>query len=365
MDPEPSNAAPRRVLRVYSEMLPYEALLEPRTLRLLAAYEIELVLAVRPWDVARLPEVARALRDIGVPLSVWPMLADDAGRWASVHNAAAFAELVRAICDTLEAAAAPAVDVLFDLEPPFQQAKGLADLGAGNALKATLVEPDRLSRIAAGLGRNRGRDEAAAALLARAVKELDARGLATSIAVWPLVALDPPGRRSWQSLLGTPVDELEASHVSVMMYTTILEGWSRGTLRRGDTQALLAAATARAVRRWGDRAGISLGCVGTGAFADEPVYRTPRELAEDVAIARAAGATKLSLFDLAGVLAREPAEAWLDAFVHGSPEPKGALRDGPNAGDLERRIRIEVGSWRVRAARTLARAATSALGRWR
>jgi hypothetical protein len=104
------------------------------------------------------------------------------------------------------------------------------------------------------------------------------------------------------------------------------------------------------VRRWGEHAGISLGCVGTGAFADEPTYRAPSELAEDVTIARAAGCDRLSLFDLGGVLAREPAEAWLDAFVHGEPMP----------GFSARRV-----SKRVHAARTLARAATWALGRSR
>ena len=177
----------------------------------------------------------------------------------------------------------------------------------------------------------------------RRVAELHARGIATASAVWPLVALDPPGARGWQALLGTPVDALATGRVSVMMYTSILEGWSRGAIRRRDATALLAAASARVASRWGPSAGMSLGCVGTGALLDEPIYRAPSELAEDVALARAGGCVDLSLFDLGGVLGREPAEAWLDAFAHGAEM-------------IDART-----SKRVRAARRLARLATWAL----
>jgi hypothetical protein len=329
------------VRRVYSETLPYADLVRRRTIGLLSRYGLELVLAVRPWDARDLPDVARALRDAGVPLSIWPMLSDEQGRWASVHNAPEFSRLTLSVCDELEAAGAPPCDVLFDLEPPFAQARSLAQLGAARS-----KGPEGLTRLASGLSRSSPLAfDSASLALSRAVGEIHSRGIATSMAVWPLVALDPPGEKGWQSLLGTPVDALGTGHVSVMMYTSILEGWSRGTLRRRDTTALLAAATARTVRRWGSQAGISLGCVGTGAFEDEPTYRDPNELAEDAAVARGSGCERLTLFDLGGVLAREPAEAWLEAFVSA-----GEVTSGPT-------------SKRVRAARTLARAATWALGR--
>jgi hypothetical protein len=329
--------------RVYSELLPYADLVRPRTLGLLSRYGLELVLAVRPWDEPALPDVARALRDAGVPLSIWPMLSDDRGRWASVHNAEEFSRLALSVCDALEAVGARPRDLLFDLEPPFAQARALAALGA-----ARTPSPEGRERFASGLGRpSTPVFEAASQVLSRAVGEIHARGIATSLAVWPLVALDPPGERAWQSVLGTPVDALgtgHVSHVSVMVYTSILEGWSRGALRRRHTTALLAAAAARTVRRWGPQAGISLGCVGTGAFHDEPTYRDPSELAEDAAIARASGCAKLTLFDLGGVLSREPAEAWLDAFASSGEAP--ALP----------------ASRRVHAARRIARAVTWALG---
>jgi hypothetical protein len=329
-------------LRIYCETLPLEDVVRPRTIALLERYALEIVLAVRPWDVDGLPRVARALSEGGVTLSVWPMLSDEDGRWASAHNAEAFASLVERIIDALAARELVPRDVLLDLEPPFKQARALTpDPGATGLFRlargvARPVSPARMSEAEARLG--------------RVISDLRAKSITTSLAVWPPVALDPPGERGWQTLLGTPIDGLAADHVSVMLYTSILEGWSRGALRRRDVMALLARGTERVVRRFGERAGVSLGCVGTGAFEHEPIYRTPAELAADVAIARSMGCTRLALFDLGGVLAREPAEAWLDAFT--------------KASDADLAPPIHFGK-RVTAARTLARAATWALGRRR
>lgn len=338
-------------LRVYCETLPYEAVTRPRTIALLRRYDVELVLAVRPWQLGDLPGVARVLGDGGVPLSVWPMLADEEGRWANADNATSFVRLLRDTTAALDASRLAPREVLLDLEPSFAHARALA-VGAGGGRGTGRRGGEgmiRRARALLGLGAARPHAEASAAMrsasneLGAAVAELHARGVATASAVWPLVALDPPEERGWQALLGTPVDALATGRVSVMMYTSILEGWSRGAIRRRDATALLAAASARVTRRWGDRGGMSLGCVGTGALIDEPVYRDPSELAEDAALARAAGVEDLSLFDLGGVLAREPAEAWLDAFAHG-------------AETLDARA-----STRVTAARRVARIATWAL----
>lgn len=333
--PAPGAAPPAAhaaKLRVYCETLPYEDVTRPRTIALLRRHHLELVLAVRPWQLRELTAAAQELRDRGVPLSIWPMLSDDEGRWASAHNASSFVSFVRETADTLDAAKLSPREVLLDLEPPFVHARALASGALAGA------RPRAASAAAM---------DAASNELTAAVLQLHARGIATASAVWPLVALDAPGARGWQSLLGTPVDALATGRVSVMMYTSILEGWSRGAVRRRDATALLAAASVRVASRWGNGAGISLGCVGTGALEDEPIYRSPSELAEDVALSRAGGCVDLSLFDLGGVLRREPAEAWLEAFAHGAE-----LVDAST-------------STRVRAARRLARVATWALGKRR
>jgi hypothetical protein len=111
-----------------------------------------------------------------------------------------------------------------------------------------------------------------------------------------------------------------------MLYTSILEGWSHGLLRRADALALGAAGCAASRARFGAKAGASLGAVGPGAFGDEPVYRSPGELAEDVGAARAEGVDDLALFDLGGVLRRPPAEAWLEAFTTAPARPAPETR---------------------------------------
>jgi hypothetical protein len=316
--------------RIYSETLPYDVVVRAETLSLLRRHDLELVLAVQPGMEDAFVRTVCALRDAGVSVSVWPMIADADGRWANARNAVRFVEFVRRTLDALEADGARPTDVLFDLEPPIAEIEGRTGLRALGLVQ--LARPDRMRAFAD-----------AEATFADEVAALRARGIRSTAAIWPLVALDPPGGRAWQALLGTPVDALSADHVSAMVYTSILAGWSGGALGRDHAVELLARACVRVTARFGARGGISLGCVGTGALGDEPVYASPEELAEDAEIARAGGASVISLFDLGGVLARGPSERWLDALV----------------GDWSAaRLQRADGSLRVRAVRHVARAAT-------
>jgi hypothetical protein len=86
-------------------------------------------------------------------------------------------------------------------------------------------------------------------------------------------------------------------------------------MRRRHALEILERASLATSDRFGPRAGVSLGAVGTGAFGNEPVYRSPHELAEDVGAALGCGISDLTLLDLGGVLARPPAESWLAALV--------------------------------------------------
>lgn len=258
----------------------------------LAARRVDLLLAVRPWQVADARDAVARLRAGGVYVALWPMIADGDGRWASVASCEPFVrfadELVGAV---------PCDEVAIDLEPPKPQ---LEKLRAGHFAWT--------ARRHFGDARDR---------LARAIAGWRARGVArVTTAVMPMLAAELAG--DWmQRLLGTPT-ALPVDRHSVMAYTSLYEGWSRTRTRawvdRGRAELLLAATARLARLRFGDRAGLSLGCVGTGAFGDEPCYRDPGELARDAAIARRAGIAELSLFDLGGVVRRGPVDAWLDAL---------------------------------------------------
>ncbi len=144
----------------------------------------------------------------------------------------------------------------------------------------------------------------------------------------PIVLPPEAAARGWQRLLRTPIDALPLDCISTMAYTSLFEGYSRGVLRRADALALLYKLAVATRARYGARASISLGAVGTGALGDERTFISPAQLIEDVGIVRAAGLTDLALFNLDGALARPPLAAWLDALVQTPPSapPPPTLR---------------------------------------
>jgi len=277
--------------RVWCETLPFEELARPPVIELLARFGVDLLLAVRPWQIAEVDEVVRRFQDAGVFVALWPMLADDDGRWASAASSGAFITFA----DELLARAASANELAIDLEPPLHL---LARWKAG---RPTWRQTPSVRSYGAA------RDSLVDAV---ARWRIDRR---VTTAVLPLLAFEWRGQ--WlQRLLGTPASELTVERHSVMAYTSLYEGWSRGLVDRGRAEYLLAV-TARFTRsRFGGKAALSLGTVGPGAFGDETAYRDVDELARDVALARAAGIDEIALFELGGVIRRAPAEAWLEAL---------------------------------------------------
>lgn len=306
MEPGTRTGARRRV---WCETLAPGAALDAGVPALLGRYGAGIVLAARPpahTDRGDLAALVARCRDEGVAAALWPMLDDADGRWLNARNAARFSAYVRDLVDDLAARGlrpGEAVrEVVLDLEPDFDDVSALL---SGRGLRRLRGAPPRVPSAR----------DALAALAAW----LRARGIQATATVVPLVLFDAGGASAWQAVLGTPVDGLAWDHVNVMVYTSILEGWSRRTLRRADVRALLAAACRAAPGRFGCPASVSLGAVGVGALGDEPTYRAVAELADDVAVALACGVDDLALFDLGGVLARPPAEAWLEAFVLTAP----------------------------------------------
>ena len=277
--------------RVWCETVPYDDLVRSEVVELLARRDLDLLLAVRPWQLAEIADVVRRFHDRGVFVAVWPMLADAEGRWVSAESAPAFI----AFADAVLAAVPFADELVLDLEPP------KATLAKWKNWRPTWRQTPSPSRY------HGARDA-----LVEATRRWQA-GRRITTALLPLLALELRGQ--WmQRAVGTPATMLHVDRHSVMAYTSLIEGWSRGVINRRRAEAVLAGCAHLTKLRFGDTAGLSLGAVGVGAFEDEPEYRNPGELARDVAIATAAGIAELSLFDLGGVLRRGPAEAWLEAF---------------------------------------------------
>lgn len=303
-------------------MLPF-AELSPALLEKLAARQIDLLLAVRPWQLAEIAAVVSRARAAGVYLGLWPMLGDEHGRWASVRSMVGFI----ALADEVIARAPDIDELVIDLEPPHEV------LARWKALRPAFPTAqgyrEASEALAAAIARWRYRDPCPPAGQEGNSSELSSRRLhaarppagqrdsiellRVTTAVLPLLAIELGGE--WmQRALGTPATRLPVDMHNVMAYTSLYEGWSRGLVGRRRAELLLAI-TARAARaRFGPRVGLSLGCVGPGAFGDEVGYRDVRELQRDVAIATRAGIEELALFDLAGVVRRGDVDAWLDAL---------------------------------------------------
>jgi hypothetical protein len=323
-----------RINRIYCEMLSIEEVAEARVLDLLRGFDLELVMAVRPGQGPALARLLERARAAGVRVAIWPMVADRDGRWASAHNAAKFCAFAEDLVVELGQRGLTPAELFVDLEPPFTWVREILD-SPGE------VDADPASGRVTGalhlLRRSLRSLERPARIFARFAEVQVARGIEVSSAVVPLVLFDPaPPHPSagvaahpaalYQALLGTPADGRLWGSASAMLYTSMIAGLSRGILRRPDALAILSAGARAARSRFGDRAGVSLGVVGTGALGDEPIYRDPSELAEDVFAALAAGIRHLSLFDLGGVLRRGPAERWLSAFT---ADPPPAAKTSP------------------------------------
>lgn len=282
---------------IWAETAPPEALRDAATWRLLARCSLEVALAVRPPDLDSVGAWTDLAAEHGVRASLWPMIDDAAGRWLSVASAEPFRELLQGV-----QARAPGAEIVLDLEPPLPLVRGALDGRREAALGL-------LSMV-------RGTPEHAEGerVIASICEEVRAVGAPLTVAIVPFVLFDAAERPGWGRLFG-PSRPLPATRVNAMLYSTLIEGYSRGVLRRADALALLSEGCRAAVSRFGDRAAVSLGAVGTGALGDEPVYEDPAELSVDVAVAEACGVRDLWLFDLGGVLARGAPESWLEAFV--------------------------------------------------
>lgn len=287
---------------VWCEDLDHDRLADPQLLDALGVRRIELLASVRPTTRgAPLRRLLDACDRARVRLALWPMLDDGDGRWASTSTMHSYCDFVDDLLDEVGGATA-CRSVVYDLEPPIAQ------------VRAALDRPSTLIALARA---QRARSASARARLAESTQRVASFGLTSTAAIVPLLLVDDG--TGLEQLLGTPASAGSFSRQHAMMYTSLVEGYAPRAVRRADARALLFAVCEAATRRHGARAAVSLGITGPGALGDERPYRDLDELADDVAIARAAGVRDLALFDLRGALARPPLERWLDALLTTPP----------------------------------------------
>lgn len=228
-------------------------------------------------------------------LGLWPMVADDHGRWGSTFNAHHFSEFA-----TLVSESAPEnTTIAIDLEPPINIMHGLLT-GRPTAYRQLLHTNNW------GTGHER---------LSALLSTLNKRGYPCLAAANPMLLGDGHGESAWQWLFGTPISQLPFDAVSFMTYTSLITGYTKGVLGRPIAHSMLMQTALAAQTQWGARASMSLGTVGGGALGDEVPYQSVEELREDVATALACGVVDLALFDLTGVLSKKTPQEWISVFA--------------------------------------------------
>ncbi len=275
--------------------MPYEELCTQPVLRALREHDLQVLVAVSPSQLEDVPRLTTQMRDAGVQLGLWPMVADDHGRWGSTFNAHHFSEFTTAVSEH----APENTTIAIDLEPPIAIMHGLL-MGRPSAYRQLL----RTNNWGAGHER-----------LHNLLRTLNERGYPCLAAANPMLLGDGRGESAWQWLFGTPIDQLPFDAVSFMTYTSLISGYSKGVLGRPIAHSMLMQTAVAAQAQWGGRASMSLGTVGGGALGDEVPYHSIDELREDVATALACGVTDLALFDLSGVLAQKNPHEWLSVFA--------------------------------------------------
>lgn len=283
--------SPRR-RRAWCELARADELVRSGVLPALATRGVSLLFAVSPGEERDALEVVRACRSAQLRVGLWPLLPRERGRWANELTACDLAPFAESLYETLAREQALPDELAIDLEPPFDLLSRRDIKSAWDFVRAPRNGGSARIEAWATHARSQGIEVVAAAL--------------------PIVLADDPTARL-QRVLAIPLAPLGSVHVSVMMYSSLLEGYSRRVLRRPDTRALLFEAARRAASR--ENFGLSLGAIGKGSLGDEAVYRSPDELSDDVALAQAAGVRDLALFSLCGALRRGNALTWLEAFT--------------------------------------------------
>lgn len=321
--------------RVWSEFLPPEELGAEATVRLLARFDLEPIVALPP--AAETSGMARALARLSraaVPVGLWPLLEDGDGYWPSEENASAFVQRVRACLRFADAAGASVRTIAIDLEPPLSVTRRLlngSNRERGALLLAGVQELDERRALRAR----------SIEVLTDLSQHLTEGGYETIAAAVPPVVLDLfAGGELWQGVFRTPVTAPGWDVISPMMYTTAIRPLIPSRSMRS-ARALLYEAARMMVRGIGPRrSGMSIGLVQSGKLGDEPAFSSPDELCLDVGAARAAGIEDLALFCLEGVLHRGPPERWLEPYTRAPPlapgrmltVPLGALMRGASVG---------------------------------
>jgi hypothetical protein len=231
----------------------------------------------------------------------WLLVADEDGYWPGEDNLDAFADHVDEFWAWNRDVRLGVASIVVDMEPPLEQSTMLAEA----------VEAGRLQDVVPVLLANEdpAEHEAARAAWAAAVDEWHERGMQIALVTLPYL-LDDYGDddAQLQDMFECPIDGIAWDETAFMVYQNLWVAEDGGRL--GAPLVHSYAATAR--ERFGERAAIALGTVGsTGKNTSSVGYAEPAAMRDDVAAAHAAGVADIALFSIDGMREEGGLPRWL------------------------------------------------------
>ncbi len=246
--------------------------------------------------------LAHALHQHGAKLVLWPLVEKENGYWIHEGNVALAHQRLNGLLDLFERHRAPLHGVVLDLETPWETAHAIPRLlGRGDLLGAWRLlashrQPARFGQAVAALEDWR--------------LALKTRGLSTWAAIIPFCAEELETGGVWlQDMLETPCFSNPWDHPNLMLYNSYLPHHVPLLRLGGAAQRLVYEYGLLLRRHAGEGAAITLGSTWEGVIAGNKGlhFHHPRQLAPDVAAARAAGVRHLWLYCLEGVLFQDQA----------------------------------------------------------
>lgn len=304
--------APPEHVGVWSEFVPSRE--AQRHLPALAAHGAELYLALREGELDEDTwALLAASREAGVPVRAWLQI-PDAGTWLNETNIGDFRRFSdRLLTDAAGRGLSPEW-IILDIEPALMLGEALrraatsGDLPSLVELLADQYDPAAFAQ--------------AARELAGMVDELHVRGVRVMAVTLPWVVDDAVDEDTdIQDLLNMPVRGVDWDEVSVIVYRPVLEEYLGGVSLSSSVVQRYAIA---AQRYFGNRVELALGNIGSPGLLVPAGYTDPADLTADLAAARSAAITRVSVFSQDGMIEQGGVSRWLDAMARPT-QPSYAL----------------------------------------
>jgi hypothetical protein len=296
----------------YVEFLPFGEL--EAELDAIADHRIELSVAIQSDDIGTEPlrRMLLGARRRGIPVRAWLLLSDAEGYWPGEDNLPAFEVLVDAFFAWNDDEDLGVYWLSVDLEPPLSISNELAaaleggDLG--QAVPVLLAQVDREEHLAARTA------------WAAAVDRWHDRDLHVACDAFGYLLDDfADGDPDLQDMFESPIEGIDWDEVGFLVYQILWQDPDGNRLG----PALVHSYTQTAVAQFGPRTAIALGTVGSAAKNTTLVgYEQPEAMWADEAAALAAGAPRVHLFSIDGMLGQGGVPRWLGhAPTPVAPEP--------------------------------------------